>query len=630
MAEREIFWNINNQSVYLITAALSLLCFVLGFLYRMRFWHQTPQLSLKQKKPFFSSFMRIFVTKDVIKGHVPKYMHLMIYGGFLVLAAGSAFIALDKHFSLDLFSGYLYQVLSLIFDLAGFIVLAGILTALYMRLIIKPDRLEHTAEDFLLLFLLFFIILTGFCVESLRMLSAGDAHGFWSPVGWLLAEFFSRTGVSQPEALQLHQKLWYIHMFASFGFIALIPFTKLRHLVTAPIHLLLTRVFTPLPSSNPEETVKGIGNLKDFTWPQLLESDACASCGRCQKNCPVYCTKGTLSPKNFSANMRKEIGSSASSTPQWPSKLILPDTLWSCLSCKDCEDHCPVSIKYIDKFVGLKRHLVAQGNMPSDIRNLFDQIKDTGNAWGTAAETSQSEPVSKNGNILYWVGCTGKTNPKSIKAVQSTLNILNKAGVSYQILGAEESCCGSFCYALGNERLFRELVEKNRFLIKKTGVDTIVTHCPHCYNTLKNDYFPDEKEMKVFHHTTFLYHLYRNGQIQLQDTPAGIAVYKDPCYLGRHNGIYEEPRALLKAMKGLQLTEMKKNRNKSICCGGGDGSAFKSTTNHQLLKKQWDQIKKTEADWIVTSCPHCSFLIQKGTEKKEVVDIAELLEKNLL
>ena len=658
---REIYWNINGKGVMYSVALIAFVIFIVGFTQKVRSWNKGRPIVYDNLGLRFKLFFTAILQHDkgIFKGTFRRFMHLSVFYGFLILSFGTLVIAIQDHFGIPLFYGKKYLILSLMLDLFGLLTMIGIVMATYKRYIDKPDHEDYSLDDAVLLILVFVILLTGFMLEGLRIFSTSDPWRWWSPVGLFFANVFRKSGLSVPLALKFHAFIWYFHMLLTFSFIAYIPYSKLFHMVASPLNIFL-RSFSPTGTlttsailSNDADKL-GAGRLEEFSKKQLIELDACISCGRCQKGCPAYMSGAPLSPRVVIQSLKKHANQSNSlfkrglihGSPTID-QVISKETLLACSTCGLCEEKCPMSIEHIKRIVDMRRSLNTEGKgYPLEVETIFKTLSREGNPWGFRQESkyylgdSQIPLLSekKQTDILYWVGCFGSYESRNQKVSEVMFKILQKAGVDYAVLGTEETCCGDSVRRLGNEKLFQQLALDTIQKLKRYEFKTIVTHCPHCLNTLKNEYPQFGGNYQVIHHSEFILDLFKSGKI----TPKGVlkrkVTFHDPCYLGRYNDVYQAPREVLASIPGLELIEMKNNRTWGFCCGAGGGRLWtdkpdnlqKGDQIHDILVKK---ALRTETEILATACSLCLTTLTKAISSSganlESKDIAELVYDTL-
>ncbi len=656
-ATRQIFWNINGKGIMYVFALIAIAIFIVGFCQKILNWQQGrpihyDNLGLRLKKLITDVIKH---DKGVFKGSFRRFMHLGVFYGFIIMMIGTLIIAIQVDFNIPLLYGKFYLIISLLLDLFGLMALIGIVMAAHRRYIYKRDHSDYTLDDALLLILVFLILLTGFILEGLRISIIRDSWASWTPVGLFFSMIIEKAGLSVITAQAIHAYLWYLHMLLAFGFIAYIPYSKLFHMFASPLNIFLSSfsnigTLTTLEKTYQETKNLGVTKLEDFSKKQLIELDACISCLRCQKGCPAEGGDAS-SPRVMIQSLKKHSKEKNSffrnkgKTFDYPliDKVIPKETLWSCTTCGLCEDKCPVNIEHIKRIVGLRRSLINVNGYPNEVQELFRNTSKVGNPWGLSLDSKYylakdlKVPLlseKKQTDILYWVGCFGSYESRTMNVSLAMFKILQKASIDYAIMGIEEKCCGDSVRRLGNERLFQQLALENINHLNNYKFKTIVTHCPHCYNTLKNEYPQFGGHYQVLHHSQFILELIQSGRIVPKAMNKTKVTFHDPCYLGRYNNIYDAPREVLSAIPGLELLEMKNNRAKAFCCGGGGGCFWMEDKKEQkiniILAKE---AIKNEFDILASACSFCLTQLTKAVSSLDVdmksLDIAEIISDNL-
>lgn len=665
-ATRQLYWNIHGKGIMYLLALISIGIFARGVYKKFWGWQQGRTINYDHFGRRFKLFFSALVKHDqgIFRGTFRRFMHLGIFYGFVILTIGTSVIAVQDHFGIPLFYGSAYLILSFLMDIFGLMAMMGIGMAAYKRYIDKPDHGDYTLDDAVLLILVFVILFTGFVLEGLRIYSTQDPWAGWSPVGLLFSEVISFTGLSLKASLSFHAALWYFHMLLAFGFIAYIPYSKLFHMFASSLNIFL-RPFSSIGGLTPVQLIfseaKNIGavRLEELSKKQLLELDACISCGRCQKGCPAYLSGAPLSPRAVVQKLKRHSIEKASFlrrrreplNPVILGNVISQETLWSCTTCGLCEDKCPIYIEHIKRIVDLRRGLsLKSADYPPEVQKVFKCISDVGNPWGIRLDALDGSDglnnpsywteelqvpllsVKKKTDILYWLGCFGSYESRNQKVSQTMFKIFEKAGVNYAVLGSDEKCCGDSVRRLGNEKLFQQLAKEVIQTLNRYNFKTIVTHCPHCFNTLQNDYPQFGGHYHVKHHSEYLLELITSGKLTLKGTEANNlkVTYHDPCYLGRYNSIYEAPRQVLTSIPGLELIEMKNNRARAFCCGAGGGRIWqKNITEQKISELLVKKALRTESDILTSACSMCLTTLNDAVKDLEAdmltKDIAEIV-----
>ncbi|AAM73362.1 MAG TPA: (Fe-S)-binding protein [Chlorobaculum sp.] len=655
---REIFWNIGHGTIVVmyLLALVAVGLLAEGFRRRRDIWRRgkplgrTDNLALR-----FSRFLAETVSQrkvaKVAEGGVP---HAMLFWAFLLLFAGTLLVMvqadfLTPFFRFSLLSGDFYRVYSLVLDLAGLLALLALGVLAARRYVIRPPGLESTPADARIHLLLFSILLTGFIVEGVRIsateLRDNPALALWSPVGYLFATLFS--GMSVHAQRSVHQALWWLHLLLGLGFVAIIPWTKLRHIATTSGN----SFFEPhepkgtlAPLDLEDESVERFGAsvVGDLSWKDLFDADACTLCGRCQQRCPAYLTGKPLSPMK----VINDIGAVAG-TENDKSLIdtVSRDALWSCTTCGACEETCPASIEHVGKIIEMRRSLVLmEGEFPGDeARRACDAIEINGNPFGLShlsrGEWAKGLPVSAadgkiETDILYFTGCYASFDPRNRRVAESFIKICEAAGVSVAMLGKAERCCGEPARKLGNEYLYRMVAGSNIAAIRAAKVKRIVTACPHCFNTLVRDYRELGLDVPVEHHSTFIRRLVGEGRLKLHQESFS-ATYHDSCYLARYQDIIEAPRLVLEAAGG-RLTEMEWSGSETFCCGAGGGRILaEEKLGMPIVDERLRMAKMAGASTVATACPFCLSMFEDGLKREpaesrlDVLDLAEIVARRI-
>jgi Fe-S oxidoreductase/nitrate reductase gamma subunit len=592
-----------------------------------------------------------FGQRRLLKNFTAGLFHAAIFFGFTILFIGTLVVMVHEDFGLPIMRGNFYLVFqSLTLDVFGALSILGVLIALYHRYVAKPERLSGTWQDGVILLLLLAILLTGFIVEGLRIVATNDPWRSWSPVG-LAAGQLASLFVSMPALRSTHAFLWWFHLLLVFGFIAWIPYSKLRHLLTSAGNIYL-RALDPkggmLKSIN-VETAESFGttSLEQMTWKGLFDLDACTECGRCQEVCPAFKVGKPLSPKSLILDLQRSLhqsGKNRAAAEPLIGKVIMEETLWSCTTCMACMESCPVFIEHVPKIVDMRRHLVMEeGNFPETMQRALRSLEARGHPFpgASASRIDWYEGLdvkilsdSERADYLYWVGCSTALNPRNQKTARAFVRLLQQAEVDFAILGQEERCTGDPARRIGNEYLFETLARKNIELLESRKVKKIITTCPHCFNTLKNEYRQFGASFDVFHHSQILAQLINEGRLKPLDGLDQQVTFHDPCYLGRYNDTYQEPREVLAAIPTARVVEMAQHRERSFCCGAGGGLMWiEEPSDKRVNSKRVGHALESGADVLAVACPFCMTMLEDGVKagtgerELKVMDIAELLER---
>ena len=544
-------------------------------------------------------------------------------------------------------------------DLAGIAILVGVSLALFRRFVLRPKTLETRWDDAYALILLAFIPLFGFTTESLRLLATNPPWAAWSPVGNALAGLWKMLGLQPASAAGVHDTLFWLHAALALALVASIPFTKLRHLVATPLNV----IFHPRRKSSELEKIEnideaevlGVGKVTEFTSQQLLSFDACVRCGRCEEACPAAVSGMPYSPRAFIQSLR-EITQTTLLKPDGngqTGKGILFENLpentpWFCTTCGACLERCPAFVRPVDEIIDLRRYqALTTGKVPKSVADTLRNLERQGNPWGMPAEGRiewmeglevRELAPGESTDVLLFLGCAFAYDERNKKVARSFVRLLQKAGVDFAVLGLDEMCCGETARRLGQEYLFQVFAEQNIQALGKVKFNRIVTQCPHCFNTLKNEYPQFGGNYQVQHYTEFLAEIIlpNSGISPNGNGIHGTVAYHDSCYLGRYNQIYTAPRNLLAQAK-VETTELARSGENSFCCGGGGGQMWLETdANTRINHRRLSDAVQAGCASVATACPYCLLMFDdairsKGlSEKMQVLDVAEILEKQLL
>jgi len=677
---REVFWNapFPSELILYIFAGIAIAIFAYGFYKRWQMWKAIGLPENRADRPWErikSLLLNSFLQIKTFKEAYPGIMHALIFFGFFVLIFGAAFDATHFHlpFLVPFFPGMFYLWFSFILEVFGLAVLAGVTLAVWRRYIQKPERLEYRgesdtiADDTIILTLIAGIIITGFLLEALRLHvnvnQDGYTWGAWSFVGYALSK--TLTGISYNTTEIIHMWTWWIHAFIAFGFIAYIPYSKLIHMVLAPANQYMkslkpTGYLEPIADFENAESF-GVGQLEDFTWKQIFNSDTCLRCGRCQDVCPAYLSGKPLSPKKLHQDIKEywlervPVVMAAKNAAKEGEEPVIPepekvmvgevialDELWACTNCMACMEVCPVFNEHVPMITGMRQYKVLmEADFSPELQLTYRNMENNSNPWGIGAhmrgdwakelgiKTLAEEP---NVEYLYYVGCSGSFDDRGKKVTVAFAKLLKEAGVSFGILGDEESCCGDSAMRGGNEYLSQTLAQMNIDVMNGYGVKKIICTCPHGYNTIKKDYPHFGGNFEVYHHTEIIADLIAQGRIKLKNSVQGTFTYHDSCFLGRYNDIYEQPRKILKAVPGMKLSEMASNHAKSFCCGAGGARMWmEEDIGERINDMRTDQAIEAKADTIAVGCPFCLTMMSDGIKDREkedtmnALDIAEIV-----
>jgi len=564
--------------------------------------------------------------------------HAVLFVSFGVMTGATIVVALQADLGWHIMQGWFYLwYQSLLTDLAGFAAIAGLVIFLWRRYITRPRALGRNLADFLLPFSFLVILVTGFVLESLRIYATHDPWGPWSPVGYVLSLLWQGTHLGMPAALLLHRSLWWFHMFVAFGFMAAFPYSKLFHVIMAPV-----AIFYSEPQAGAEietgdlENAERLGAnfLSDLTVKDLIDLDACTECGRCEEVCPAFATGKPLSPKALILDLRE----ASRTRPEAPlTDVIRDETLMACTTCRACMEACPVDIEHVPKIIAMRQfRTMEEGTLPQGLAEAVAGIEERGHPFRGAQASRVSwmeglpmkiwEP-GEPCDTLLWVGCAGAFDPRAQSVARALASVLLFMGEDVKVLGEREGCTGDVARRSGQEYLYQLRATENVALLGEVSPRRIVTMCPHCLQQLRTEYRAFGASFAVVHHVAYLQMALATGRLSLPPAAPGRVTYHDPCYLGRWNGVVDEPRDVLRRA-GAELVEMRHSGMDSLCCGAGGGWAFREEPAPRVNRLRAKEAAATGARVVATACPFCLSMMTDGVKAEggaEVKDIAEIL-----
>jgi len=598
--------------------------------------------------------------RKLLQRLVPGLVHAFIFWGFLVLFP-TILLALVGVIDRDGFlpSGAPLAWLErqgwfvLLVDVFVVLVLAGVAAALFIRKVQRPGRFEgsHLGEADLILALIAGIVTTLLLWHASRIaLGLNEAPAGWSPVSNAVSNVFG-TGTATEV---LERVFVWTHVLIILSFLAYLPHSKHLHIATAAINVFFARTqargrLEPLEFEAEDETELrfGAGTVADLTWKQMLDAMSCTECGRCQDVCPAYATGKALSPKLLIMGIRDQLfaeGPAALAGDELSALVpnaVTDDVVWDCVTCGACVYECPVEIEHVDHIVDLRRHLVmVDSRFPTEAETMLRDVERGSNPWGKPQAERAAwaeglgvrvlEPGDPPPEILYWVGCAGSFDERARAGVVSTARLLRAAGIDVAILGPRESCTGDPARRMGNEYVFQALAQQNVATLDEAGVTKIVASCPHCFNTLANEYPDFGGRYEVVHHTELLAELVREGRLAPVAGEREIT-YHDSCYLARHNDVLAAPRELVSRI-GKPL-EMARSGKRTFCCGAGGAHMWMEERGNQINEERAREAAATGAETLAVACPFCTLMLDDGVRQTgadiRVADVATLLVESL-
>lgn len=677
-------------------AYLSIAVMFWQILDRVRIWRQGKPIwwadpeerpfSFKTWRKWQANVWEYILAQKKVRGSRKRSgapMHLLLFYGFLTLFIGTVLLAINTYSPWKFHKGAYFLTYEMVLDIMGALFVIGVVWAFFRRLkmthaelgpaaLSEPPQdsadqaqyakqqvqgrrrpLSVNANDYLTLGLLFILGVTGFWLEAARMAVQPEPWDWSAPVGHALAQL---TGPISPA---IYKGVWWFHMAWIYLFFITIPQMRIRHIVMAIFSAAgkpdqRMGVLKEIPMEEVEQTGQiGVALAKDYSRWHLMSLDACMECGRCTEVCPAWNVGKILNPKQVVQDIRGAMVSGVT-----VEAAVSEEALWACTTCNACVEACPVLIRHVDLIVDSRRNLVAEGKLSGTGAVMLRQTASTSNAWGSPASSREDWmkgleiPLCRDGvkfEYVFWVGCAGATDPGAIKTTRAVAELLIKAGVSFACLGQEESCTGDPARRIGDEFLYQEQATKNVSVFEKYAIKKVVTPCPHCFNTLGNEYGQFGGNLQVIHHSQLLQQLISEGKLKQARPGDGEVTYHDPCYLARINNESDAPRAVLgedtnlndtnpEGLQGIvrdskRLAEPKHYARKTLCCGAGGGRMWmEEPPNQRPGNRRANELLATGAKTVAVGCPFCRIMldasIKQVTEDEiRLVDIAEMLNE---
>lgn len=619
--------------------------------------------------------------RKLLKKTVPGIAHALTFWGFIILLATivEAFGALfSSTFAIPLIGHDSW--LGFLEDLFSVLILVCLLMFSYIRIKNAPARKDrdsrfygsHTGAAWLVLLGIALVIVTLLIYRAAQVNLGHFPYGSAAFASHAVASWIKGLGPSANKAIEF--VFLELNVAVIMAFLVFVSYSKHLHIFTSPLNVAFSRrpkalgALAVTPNMDPEllgeDDVFGVGKIEQLTWKQNLDLATCTECGRCQEQCPAWNTQKPLSPKLLVMDLRDHLFRSANALvgPQATKEtqthlvpnVIHPDVLWSCTTCGACVEACPVDIEHVDVIVDMRRYQVLmESEFPTEANLMLRNVENQGDPWGLGqgrrldwTKALDFEVPVVTGEIpvdmeyLFWVGCAGALDERAAKVTQSIARLLNRAGLSFGVLGPRESCTGDPARRLGNEYLYQMQAMGNIETLNEVKARKIVASCPHCFNTLANEYPSLGGNYQVVHHSQLLEQLVADARISPANSFEAQVTYHDPCYLGRHNSVYEEPRSVLSAVPGVRMVEMHKHRSKAFCCGaGGSRMWLEENIGKRINLERTDQALVTGADVVSTACPYCMIMLDDGLKSRQaegsareemrVLDVAQILERSI-
>lgn len=651
-------------------------------------------MSMKERKEAMMTM--VIGQKKLLKDKKSGIIHVMFFYGFLLVQFSAIDViwkGLNPGGHLPL--GPLYPFFTFFQEIVVLMILVAVVWAFHRRYVEKLVRLKRNFKAGLVLIFIGGLMISKLLAKGMEIIWLDKSTTAAEPIASGIATIFS--GISPTAASVGFFVFWWAHLLFLLTFLVYVPQSKHAHLIAGPANVWVGPThrrgqLEPINFEDEEAEKFGKNQIEDFDQKQLLDLYACVECGRCTNMCPATGTGKMLSPMDLILKMRDHLtdkGAAVTSRNPWmPSfafghtkgnqlaatgteeaaaaldfnpydvnligDVITEEEIWACTTCRNCEDQCPVMNEHVDKIIDMRRYLVlTEGKMKPDAQKTIQNIEKQGNPWGINRKERENwrdgrddievptvKEMKKNGEefeYLFFVGSMGSYDKRSQKVAQSFAKIMNEAGIKFAILGNKEKNSGDTPRRIGNEFLFQELATANVQEFEKSGVKKIVTMDPHIYNSFKNEYQDFGLEAEVFHHSELLFQWIQEGRIKPTYEVNEQIVYHDSCYLGRYNDVYDPPREILKAIPGIELVEMERNRENGMCCGAGGGMMWtEEDTGTRVNEARTEQALATKSSVIGSACPYCLTMLSDGTKAKEVeedvktMDIVEILEKSIV
>jgi Fe-S oxidoreductase len=611
-----------------------------------------------------------FAQTKLLRDPIAGVLHLLIFWGFVLFIFAiieTIFQGFYSPLSLS-FLGPIYSLITLVQDLFGLLVILSIIFSLYRRFIQKVPRLvvdDHGMKDAaFILTLIMFIVISMYGQNASGFANNGMSYheSELRPVSSFISGYLF-TGPSSITTF-LYEFFWWMHILLIFGFLNYLPYSKHLHILSSIPNVFFANLdpirntVKKLNLDDENADTFGVADIDQFSWKQILDGYSCTECGRCTSVCPANTVGKSLSPRDIIVDIRKRTLEKAPLILEGKTEgelfektlvhnYITDIQLWECTTCMACVQECPVMIEHVDSIVDMRRNLVlTESEFPAGLNPVFKSLETNFSPWAfnpaDRAEWAEGMNIKsmaedKDGEVLFWVGCAGSFDDRYKKVSKAFATIMQKAGVDFRILGTEEKCNGDTARRLGNEYLAQMMMQENVETLNNYGVKKIVTACPHCFHSLKNEYPQFGGNFEVKHHTQFIEELLAGGKIQMKkESEKHKVTYHDSCYLGRYNEVYDTPRKSLNKVAGLDLVEMERNKSKGFCCGAGGGRMFlEDEEGGRINEERAKEALSTNADTIASACPFCMTMMTDGvkhfekTEEVAVKDIAEIILENI-
>jgi Fe-S oxidoreductase len=609
-------------------------------------------------------FKDVLGQRNVRRKRLPGLAHTLIFFGFLAVQPHSLELMIRgicPAFEVGRWIPGPYGAYLFVADILASFVLVGFAYAIYRRTVVKPRYLTMGSDANLIILFTCLIIITFQFINAFQLLLPVEPGGYdyqgVFPVSSLLIGIFGLDAMNPQQVFVGYQVAYWIHITTILSFLVYIPGSKHLHLLAAAPNVFLKplereKAIVKTDIENEELETFGLGKVSELNWKNVLNLYACTECGRCEEQCPAANTDKPLSPKKVIHDLKVDLLDQSDAILGGNLDQVKPivrgdspvtaDVLWSCTTCRACEDICPVNIAHLDFIIEARKHQVLmEASFPPEVQETFTNLENQANPWGFGADTradwckDMDVPLmgdNPEAELLWFVGCAGSFDDRGKKISRAMARVLRRAGVNFAILGPEEACNGDMARRAGNEYLAQMLIQQNVEVLNQYKPKRILTGCPHCFNIIKNEYPQFGADYPVVSHAELLFDLHKQGRLKPNGNSLGTLTFHDSCYLGRWNGIVQPPRDLLRSINNGQLTEMQRIREKGFCCGAGGGRMFMEETLGQRINvNRAEEVMRTGAATVAAACPFCATMLNDGLMDKEsaivVKDIAELVDE---
>ena len=610
----------------------------------------------------------VFGQKRLVKNYTfAGVAHFMIFWGFVTITIGSIeLLAGGVSPGFRIIPGEAHKYYEFILDIVQFLVLIALGMGIINRTVIGKRREVNGLDAVVVLGLIFGLMITAFGFTG-SAIAMGIGEPAFLPVSNVFAKLFF-NGMSENGLIFSYEFFWWFHILIVLGFLNYLPYSKHSHVFTAVPNVFFQNLkprgaLNPIDFEDVPDDIDhlGAGKLEDFSWKDILDAYTCTECGRCTDNCPAWHTEKPLSPREIVVKLRHyasaegehylngdvangmEMGDIPSA--EW----VTEDELWACTSCNACVEQCPLFIDQMGKIMEMRRFLTLEGRLTGPAGKTLQKLQQQGNPWGFS-ESDRAKWVSgvEGLNILgedgvedatefdfiYWMGCYGGYDPRGQNIAQSVVSLLQQAGVKFAVLGPKEKCTGDPARRLGEEALYQMLAAENIENMNNFKVKKVIANCPHCFNTIKNEYPQFGGDFEVINHTQLLSDLVDQGKLKPTKNVNEEVVYHDPCYLGRYNRIFDAPRKVLKSIPGLKLVELERKRERSFCCGAGGGKIWMEEEAPRVNWNRFEEVESKKPDTVAVACYFCDTMFedaakQAGNDDIQIKDISVILRESI-